>query len=148
MAINWVSAVSRSLGKLMYIPILLPPHLHLHTHTHIHTRTCTHTHAHAHVHTHTHTHTHTCMHTHMYTIYIWPFCHEGEGHHLTGFPPAYLLFAEFGELRDALLLEQALLEDVPLNCLRGALAATASWNKQVNNNNNNKELLQRILQCS
>ena len=52
-----------------------------------------------------------------------PFCHLGEGHHFTGFPPLYLfLFPE-------LVGEPKLLaadDDPPPTCLRGALAPTAA----------------------
>lgn len=51
-----------------------------------------------------------------------PFCHLGEGHHFTGFPPVYLfLFPELvGEPK--LLIAD---DDPPPTCLRGALAPTA-----------------------
>lgn len=51
-----------------------------------------------------------------------PFCHLGEGHHFTGFPPVYLfLFPELvGEPK--LLIGD---DDPPPTCLRGALAPTA-----------------------
>ncbi len=51
-----------------------------------------------------------------------PFCHLGDGHHFTGFPPAYLF------LPPELVGEPKLLaadDDPPPTCLRGALAATA-----------------------
>lgn len=49
-----------------------------------------------------------------------PFCHFGDGHHLTGFPPAYLFLP-------ALVGEPKLLaaDDEPPTCLRGALAPAA-----------------------
>lgn len=48
-----------------------------------------------------------------------PFCHLGDGHHLTGFPPLFLFLPPpelFGEPTD---------DDEAQNCLRGALAPTA-----------------------
>lgn len=49
-----------------------------------------------------------------------PFCHLGDGHHLTGFPPLFLFLPPpelFGEPTDD--------DDEAPNCLRGALAPTA-----------------------
>ena len=50
-----------------------------------------------------------------------PFCHLGDGHHLTGFPPAYLFFPEL--LGDPQLL--AADDEEPPTCLRGAFAPAA-----------------------
>jgi len=51
-----------------------------------------------------------------------PFCHLGEGHHLTGLPPAYLFLLEPELVGEPKLLAA---EDDPPTCLRGAFAPTA-----------------------
>lgn len=51
-----------------------------------------------------------------------PFCHLGDGHHLTGFPPAYLFLPEL--LGDPRLLA-ADDDEEPPTCLRGAFAPAA-----------------------
>ena len=53
-----------------------------------------------------------------------PFCHLGDGHHLTGFPPA-CLFLPAPELVGEPKLGPADDEPPPPACLRGALAPTA-----------------------
>ena len=57
-----------------------------------------------------------------------PFCHLGEGHHLTGLPPAYLFLLEPELVGEPKLLTA---EDDPPTCLRGAFAPTAITDNSV-----------------
>ena len=57
-----------------------------------------------------------------------PFCHLGEGHHLTGLPPAYLFLLEPELVGEPKLLAA---EDDPPTCLRGAFAPTAITDNSV-----------------